>query len=230
MPALTPELCALVPPAPGDPGPAAHLCYQTEEERQHEIDATVAALGGEEAVWLFAYGSLLWKPAGPLAEEIAGTVHGFHRAFCLASLRWRGCPERPGLVLGLAAGGSCRGRAQRLEPSSARDTLSGLWRREITVVPPNQRARIVEVATDERGVLPAIAFVAEPAGPSWRGDLSRDEVVAMLSTGAGVWGSSADYLRSVVVELERHGVRDDDLWSLQEDVARRIREDHASRA
>jgi cation transport protein ChaC len=220
---LTPELCARVPAAVCDPGPAGHLTYQGEAEREAAIDALLAGLPGE-GVWLFAYGSLLWKPAGEIAEQVAASVEGHHRDFCLSSLRWRGSPGRPGLVLGLDAGGRCDGFAQRLAPAGARQALSALWRREITVVPPNQSAALLTARTRDGRTLATIGFVACPQGPSYCGGLARERVVEMLATGAGAWGSSAEYLRSVVEELSRHGIHDAYLWQLQEEVARRIAE------
>ena len=81
----------------------------------------VAALrDGAEPVWVFAYGSLMWNPEMAFAETRPAVLHGYHRRFCLYSRDYRGTPERPGLVLGLDRGGSCRGLARRLPPRRAR--------------------------------------------------------------------------------------------------------------
>ena len=60
-------------------------------------------------LWVFAYGSLIWDPGFEFAEARPALLRGYHRAFCLYSKRYRGTPERPGLVLGLDRGGAtCR--------------------------------------------------------------------------------------------------------------------------
>ena len=75
----------------------------------------VRALG--DPVWVFAYGSLMWNPEMAFAETRPAVLHGFHRRFCLYSRDYRGTPERPGLVLGLNRGGSCRGSPGACRPT-----------------------------------------------------------------------------------------------------------------
>ena len=65
-------------------------------------------------LWLFAYGSLIWKPEIEHVEERIATVRGWHRSFCLKLTRWRGTQEQPGLMMGLDRGGACKGLAFRL--------------------------------------------------------------------------------------------------------------------
>ena len=65
-------------------------------------------------VWIFAYGSLMWDPGFPYEEARPAVLKGYHRALCLYSTRYRGTPEKPGLVLGLDRGGACRGIGYRV--------------------------------------------------------------------------------------------------------------------
>src|SRR5260370_40018264 len=95
----------------------------------------IAALRvGSEPVWVFAYGSLMWNPEIGFAEARRGVLHGYHRSFCLYSRDYRGTPERPGLVLGLDRGGSCRGIVYRLGPDRVGEALDRIWAREMTGV------------------------------------------------------------------------------------------------
>ena len=55
-------------------------------------------------MWLFAYGSIMWNPGFAYAESAPALLRGWHRAFCIYSYRYRGTPEKPGLVLGLIVG------------------------------------------------------------------------------------------------------------------------------
>ena len=64
-------------------------------------------------VGLFGYGSLVWNPIVHFDERRVARLHGFHRSFCLWSHVNRGSRQKPGLVLGLDLGGSCRGVASR---------------------------------------------------------------------------------------------------------------------
>src|SRR3972149_3516698 len=82
-------------------------------------------------LWIFGYGSLMWAPGFRYPERPAGDGHGCPRPPCVYSRRYRGTPKRPGLVVGLCAGGSCWGIAYRVAGARARDVLEYLWRREM---------------------------------------------------------------------------------------------------
>ncbi len=85
--------------------------------------------------WIFGYGSLMWNPGFVYEERSVGRIHGFHRALCVLSHVHRGTPEVPGLVLGLDAGGSCRGVGYRVGRSRWSETVEYLRRREqVTMV------------------------------------------------------------------------------------------------
>jgi cation transport protein ChaC len=85
----------------------------------------------QDDVWVFANGSLIWNPIFPVVERRTASVHGFHRAFCLSSPIGRGTREQPGLMLGLAAGGSCKGLVLKIGGSDVQAELKLLWRREM---------------------------------------------------------------------------------------------------
>ncbi len=80
----------------------------------------LVARSNERPLWVFAYGSLMWNPGFAVRETRPARLHGFHRAFCIYSEHYRGTPEKPGLILGLLAGGSCRGLAHRLPSEGLR--------------------------------------------------------------------------------------------------------------
>ena len=84
-----------------------------------------------EDFWVFGYGSLMWHPGFPHVEVCAALLNGYHRRFCVYSHRYRGTPERPGLVLGLDRGGSCRGLAYRVPAAEGAAAMDYLYEREM---------------------------------------------------------------------------------------------------
>ena len=82
-----------------------------------------------EDIYIFAYGSLLWNPTVDYEEECLAKIYGFHRSFCMKTNLGRGSFKKPGLMLGLDRGGSCRGSALKLKKSEAIKNIDILFRR-----------------------------------------------------------------------------------------------------
>ncbi len=184
-----------------------------------EQDASLAALlerhprGAD--VWLFGYGSLVWNPIVHHEERRVARVHGFHRSFCLWSHVNRGSLQKPGLVLGLDSGGSCRGVAFRIAGGLAPDELRLLWRREMVLGAYQPRWASVDAAGER---VRAIAFFVNRSHPSYAGKLPPETVVRTLVSARGQLGTPAEYLLETVRGLGEHGVRDPYLSELRRRV------------
>src|SRR6201986_2319457 len=83
-------------------------------------------------LWVFGYGSLMWRPRFEFIEEVPARLVREHRALCVYSFDHRGTPEKPGLVLGLDRGGACRGMAFRVAAAQRSSTVEYLRAREQT--------------------------------------------------------------------------------------------------
>lgn len=165
-----------------------------------------------EDVWLFGYGSLIWNPIIHFAERHVAKLHGYHRRFCLWSHVNRGSLHKPGLVLGLDAGGCCRGVAFRISAEQAQDELRLLWRREMVL--GSYRPRWLKVSTGERD-LNAIAFVVNRNHANYAGRLPLETVLRTLVGTRGFLGTPAEYLIETIRGLLAHGVRDEYLLDLR---------------
>ena len=177
----------------------------------------VAALrDGTRPVWIFAYGSLMWNPEMPFAERRPALLRGWHRSFCLYSRDYRGTPERPGLVLGLDRGGSCRGIAYRLPEHGLGPAIDRVWAREMAG--EVYRMRPVTAATPQ-GRVDAYAFVVRRDRPDYAGRLALEEVARIIAVAVGGRGTGRDYLANTVRHLEELGIDDGPLHRLQEQVA-----------
>lgn len=219
--ALTAALVARVERIEPDPGPRPGFVYHTEED----YDAVVAALLEQhrpDALWVFAYGSLIWKPEFEFIELRRATARGWHRSFCIGLTRWRGTPDRPGLMMALDRGGCCHGVAYRLPDQGHAGQIGRLVRRETSAKPPTNMARWVWIQTED-GPLRALAFTVNRKGRGYEGRLPPAQVAHTLARAAGHLGSGANYLFQTVTRLEEFGIRDSYLWHLQQLVADEIR-------
>lgn len=191
----------------------AHGPDNSRLERERLDDAALdrsidAALGEQPAgapLWIFAYGSLMWSPTFAHDAKRVGAVFGYHRSFCLWSRINRGTPERPGLVLTLERGGSCRGLAFRLTGSTSRDELRALWRREMSLGSYRPRWLDCHAGGDR---FPVLAFIVNRACSGYAGRLPMETTVHAIATARGKYGSSAEYLFQTQATLESHGILD----------------------
>ena len=220
--ALTPSLVAQIHRVVEDPGPDPNVVYHTEEDYDALVRHLLMSHAPDEDLWLFAYGSLIWKPEVDHIEERIGTAHGWHRAFRLRITRWRASADQPGLMMGLDRGGQCRGALFRIPAPSVEENLGKLVRREMSAKPPTNVARWIRVETNT-GPVQALAFVLNRKGRVYAGKLSPEETAGLLARACGHWGSCAEYLHNTVMHLEERGIHDRNLWRLQALVAERIK-------
>jgi cation transport protein ChaC len=162
--------------------------------------------------WVFAYGSLIWDPGFPFEEARPARLMGFHRAFCIRSTNYRGTPDKPGLVLGLDKGGSCRGIAYRVVAAEAERTMEYLWEREMLNSSYHCMDLPVTLA-DGRAVV-ARTFVVDRKMPGYVGKLTLDETAARIRHSAGKRGPNRAYLENTVEHLDKLGLRDPGLAQL----------------
>jgi cation transport protein ChaC len=154
-------------------------------------------------LWVFGYGSLMWNPGFEFITAERAVLHGYHRAFCMYSERHRGTPERPGLVLALDRGGSCRGIAYRVRRAIATDVLAYLWHREMPRYAYLPR-RLRVTFRNESAV--CVTFIADRAKPNYAGRLTPEQAAPIIARAVGERGSNRDYLASTVRHLDELGI------------------------
>ncbi|MGX9177232.1 gamma-glutamylcyclotransferase [Mesorhizobium sp. BHbdii] len=223
---LTSELVALCHREEADPGPDGSWTQLNDEDFQ-----TLASRLSSEAdagpLWVFAYGSLIWKPAFESVERQRATAFGWHRSFCLDIARWRGSAAQPGLMMALERGGRCDGVIYRLPEGEKPLQIEKLLRREIDDHESVGSVRWLPVRTAQ-GTLRALGFWVGVTGRGTSLNQPLENVARVLARACGHVGSGAEYLYNTVSHLEEFGIRDRNLWRLQELVADEIRSIHGS--
>lgn len=169
------------------------------------LERTLDEWGGHGDLWIFGYGSLIWRPDFDFAERRAAKVHGWHRALKMWSRVNRGTPECPGLVFGMLPGGSCRGMVFRVPREHARQVMVNLWQREMALGVYDPRWLPSQTP---QGQVRALAFTLSRSSPSHTGVLADDEYRRIFAQASGIYGSTRDYAESTHAELQRLGIHD----------------------
>lgn len=167
-------------------------------------------------LWVFAYGSLMWRPGFDFVERLPARVIGAHRSLCVLSYIHRGTPERPGLVLGLDRGGTCRGIAYRVTASRRADTLAYLREREQGTAVYRECTRSVWLSSEPERQVAALCYVVDRGHPQYAGRMSLEDQLRHVRQGHGRSGPNRDYVISTVSELEALGFRDANLHLIAE--------------
>lgn len=171
-----------------------------------------------EDLWIFGYGSLMWRPGFAFVERVPARVIGLHRSLCVYSVGHRGTPEKPGLVLGLDRGGACRGIAYRVTASERAATLSYLRARELMsgIYVYRETLRAISLTGNRERSVRALCYVVDRSHPQYAGRLTLEQQLHHVRQGHGGSGSNRDYVLETVSALEALGVCDRDLLLLAE--------------
>src|SRR3954449_2677697 len=165
-------------------------------------------------LWVFGYGSLMWRPGFQFIEKAAARLIGEHRALCVYSFVHRGTPENPGLVLGLGRGGACRGVAFRVAEQHRRATIAYLREREQVTSVYREVMRSVWLENEARQRVSALAYVVDRGHVQYAGRLSLAEQLRHVLQGHGQSGVNRDYVVATVKAIEAEGFRDAPLHQL----------------
>jgi glutathione-specific gamma-glutamylcyclotransferase len=172
----------------------------------------------DQDLWVFAYGSLMWRPGFAAAERVEARLVGAHRALCVWSHVHRGTPERPGLVLGLDHGGTCRGVAYRVAAAEREATLTYLRAREQVTSVYRECVRSITLLGHPQRQVSAVCYMVDRSHPQYAGRLDVSAMLHYVRQGHGRSGANRDYLLSTVQALEALGCRDRDLHLLAEQL------------
>src|SRR5262245_33360156 len=167
-------------------------------------------------LWVFGYGSLMWRPGFAFIEQVEARLVGAHRALCVYSFFHRGTPERPGLVLGLDRGGTCRGVAFRVAASDRAATIAYLRAREQVTAVYRETVRRIWLKRSPEQAVPALTYVVDRAHPQYAGRLSRERQLHLVRQGHGQSGANRDYVIATVTAMEALGIRESELHLLAE--------------
>ena len=168
-----------------------------------------AARDSDGSLWVFGYGSLMWRPGFVYARRCKALLRGWRRSLCVFSHVYRGSPERPGLVLGLDRGGACPGVAFEVDAALREATIRYLREREQVTAVYLERTAPVTLECGERVL--AVTYVADRLHGQYAGRLDREAMLEYVRAGKGQSGDNVEYILETSAHLQALGVRDPDL-------------------
>lgn len=168
-----------------------------------------AARNGADGVWLFGYGSLIYKVDFPYLERRRATIRGWSRRFWQGSHDHRGTPQHPGRVVTLIPDEDavCAGMSYRVAPATFRQLdfreKNGYVRRAVTLdMPPG-------------GAVDGIAYIAPAGNAAWLGAAGVAEIARHIAGSAGPSGSNRDYVVRLAESLREMGVDDPHVFAIE---------------
>ena len=170
----------------------------------------------DQDLWVFGYGSLIWRPGFDHVERAPAHIIGLHRSLCIYSFDHRGTPERPGLVLGLDFGGACRGIAYRVAAKHRAATLAYLRGREQTTAVYREVVRMTWLPGPPERRVDALCYVVDRGHVQYAGRLPHDRQLHIVRQAHGRSGNNRDYVIETVKSLEALHIVDHDLHVLAE--------------
>lgn len=185
----------------------------TDEERNASLRQSLeeAQWCTKQDLWVYGYGSLIWRPDFEFAEQRQALLRGYHRALCLWSRINRGTPEQPGLVFGLDVGGSCRGMAFRIPAESVPKVFDALWLREMpsgAYIPRWLRCRT------SQGDIRALVFTMNRKTDAYVPRMPDEQLRQVVYSAQGTNGPCIEYVMETASALQRSKILDKRLQSV----------------
>jgi cation transport regulator ChaC len=170
------------------------------------------------SLWIFGYGSLIWRPGFEYLERRPARLAGWQRRFWQGSHDHRGVPERPGRVVTLVRTGEghCDGMAYRVDRSTVTRVFENLDHREKNGY---QRFDVgLQCHTDPTEVLDAVVYIAPTDNFAYLGPAPIDQIARQIATSHGPSGSNRDYLLELAEALRDLDVHDEHVFELESAV------------
>ena len=183
------------------------ICFVSDQETEDRTIGDPTGEGsGDNLHWVFGYGSLIWRPGFEFVRRERALLRGAHRSLCIYSHIYRGTPEAPGLVFGLAHGGACGGMAFGVANAIWPEVLAYLRAREL--VSDVYREAMRPVRLTNGGMVAAVAYLVDESHAQYAGGLTMDEQAQLVRRSAGESGPNVDYVLNTAEHLAQLGIRD----------------------
>jgi len=148
----------------------------------------------------------MWNPGFDFEDVQRAKIFGVHRAPCIYSWVHRGTRQRPGIVLGLARGGACIGKAFKVAQHNRDNTLDYLRARELVTNVYVETHRPITLQSGDR--VTAVTYLADPKHEQYAGRLDHTALITQIKGAVGKSGPNEAYINDTTDQLREMGIRD----------------------
>jgi cation transport regulator ChaC len=173
------------------------------------INQRMARFDGHSEVWLFGYGSLIWKADFAYIERRAAHIRGWSRRFWQGSHDHRGTRDAPGRVVTLIAqaGAVCAGMAYLITP----EVFDHLDLREKN----GYLRQVSTLAFDDGSSVQGLVYIATETNAAYLGAASEADIARHIAGASGPSGSNRDYLLHLADALRELGAQDAHVFAIE---------------
>lgn len=168
-----------------------------------------------DGVWIFGYGSLVWRPDFAFAERRPAFIGGWARRFWQGSTDHRGVPGAPGRVVTLieAPGALCWGMGYRIATADAASVMMHLDHREKGGY--RTERVILRFAVDGRAAVDGLVYRAMPDNPNYLGPADATAIADQVRRATGPSGPNIDYVLRLAEALRELGAEDEHVFEIE---------------
>ena len=165
-------------------------------------------------MWIFGYGSLMWKTEFNFLDKKEATLNNYHRDFCIITERHRGNSKFRGLVLGLVEknNSTCKGLAYKICHTNVNEVRNYLFHREL--LEDSYIEKIVEIIIDGKKQS-ALTFVCNTNSHFYHDSLTDKEKANIIRKAQGHSGKNIDYYLNTINHLNRLGIKDEKIYNIK---------------
>jgi cation transport regulator ChaC len=189
----------------------------------------------DESLWIFGYGSLVWRPAFSHRRRAPARIHGWARRFWQGSTDHRGIPSRPGRVVTLVAADdpailaerapapprlTCWGCAYEVAPEDREVVLEELDHRERGGYDRIEIEMTIRIAAEGEVSIPGLMYVANENNPNYLGPAPIENIARQILTATGPSGPNPEYVFELARSLRLMGGQDSHIDAVESALVR----------
>lgn len=175
-------------------------------------------LSDYDEIWVFGYGSLIYKVDFDYINSESAHITGFERRFWQGSHDHRGTPDNPGRVLTLSnvEGARCFGRAFKVHHT----IFEHLDHREKNGYLRHE----TDIYLSDNRIISGLVYIASPDNAAYLGQASILEIAKQIFNSSGPSGANRDYVFELADALRKYQESDEHVFQVERALVELSRE------